>query len=96
MRQDACEYDVCVEVLYMQIGLKGHCFASVEEIQQKPTVGLTAITKQDFQMSIQHCSTTGANVYVHKGSMLRMLKFEEVSDPLIYTLHYRMYSSSRE
>ena len=66
MRQDAFEYNVCVEVL---IGLKGHCFASVEEIQQKATVGLTAIIKQDFQMSIQQCSTTGASVYVHKDSM---------------------------
>ena len=94
MRQDACEFNVCVEVLYMQIGLKGHCFAAVEKIQQKATVGLTAITKQDFQMSIQQCSTTGASVCVHKGSMLRMLKFEEVFDPVMYishiTLHYRM------
>lgn len=39
MRQDACEYNVCVEVLYMQIGPKGHCFASVEDIQQKATKG---------------------------------------------------------
>jgi len=35
MRQDAYECNVCVEVLYMQIVLKGHGFASVEEIQQK-------------------------------------------------------------
>lgn len=87
MRQDAYEYNVCVEVLYMQIVLKGHCFASVEEIEQKATVGLTAVTKQDFQMSIQQNSTTGTSVYVHKGSMLRMLKFEEVFDPLMYISH---------
>jgi hypothetical protein len=45
MRQGTCKYNVCVEVLYMQIGLKGHCFASVEEIQQKITAGLTDIPK---------------------------------------------------
>jgi hypothetical protein len=32
MGQDAREFNVCVEVLYMQSGLKGHCFALVEEI----------------------------------------------------------------
>jgi len=71
----------------MQIVLKGHSFASVEEIHQKATVGLTAITKQDFQMSIQQSTTTGASVYEHKDSMLRMLKFEEVFDPLMHISH---------
>lgn len=88
MRQDAFEYNVCVEVLYMQIVLKGHCIASVEEIQQKATVGLTAIIKQDFQMSIEQCNTTRASVYVHKDCRLRMIKFEEVFDALMYVSRF--------
>jgi hypothetical protein len=86
MRQDACEYNVCVEVLCMQIGLKSHCLASEEEIQQKATVGLIAITKTglpDVHPAVQY----HWSVYVHKGSMLRMLKFEEVFDPLMYFSH---------
>jgi hypothetical protein len=45
MRQYAYEYNVCAEVLYMQIELKGHCLDSVEEIQQIATAGLMAIPK---------------------------------------------------
>jgi hypothetical protein len=43
MRQDACEYNVCVEALYMQIGPKGHCMASVEDINKKQERGHMAI-----------------------------------------------------
>jgi hypothetical protein len=39
--------------LGLKMGLRGPSFASVEEIQQNVTTGLTAIPQEDFQMCFQ-------------------------------------------
>jgi hypothetical protein len=50
-----------------QDGLNSHHFVSVQEIQQNMTAGLTAI-KEDFRGASSNSRTTGASVYVQKGS----------------------------
>jgi hypothetical protein len=39
--------------LRLKMGLRDHCFASMEEINQKMTAGLRAIPKEDFQGCFQ-------------------------------------------
>jgi hypothetical protein len=51
--------------LRLKMGLRGHCFASVEEIQQYMTAGLRAVPEEDLKRCFQQwleqvCSTSRA------------------------------------
>ena len=68
-------------------GVKGHCFASVEGIQQKTTTNLTAIPKSTPIGASSNGSTTGTSVYVCKGSTERVTRLG-----FIYVIFYTNYA----
>lgn len=56
----------------LKTGVKGHCFASVEEVQQKMTARPIAIPTEDFQRFFQQWQYCWNNcMCVQKGSTLR-------------------------
>ena len=64
----------------MKRDLKGKCFENVEEVREKTTEALKAITLQEFQNCSEHWKSGGISVLILKESILRVIKFWKCSE----------------
>jgi hypothetical protein len=59
----------------LQMGLKGHRFAPLEENQQKATAGLRVTAEENFRGASSNGGIAGASLYVQIGSTSRVTSF---------------------
>jgi hypothetical protein len=55
--------------LRLRIVLKGHCFVSVQEIQQNMRAVLQSYKKRNFRGASSNSKSAGASVFVHEDSI---------------------------
>jgi len=64
----------------MKRGLKGKCSENAEEVREKMTEALKAITLQEFQNCFEQWKSSGMSVLILKESILRVIKFWKCSE----------------